>query len=1093
MKMNRQGRDRSSNKRGNNKKKGNNGGGNHQKKKNITDYVYYVGSAKQASDYEITTEYIINYIKKTYDYGIDIGKALESLTETSFDSMKPALRSSSKTDAKELARENKQFEKEFDKDYDAYRKRASQYEQNKVKAYALIWERCSKGMQNKVESRTDFVSRIKDEPLELLKAIKEHALNYQETRYVMSIVTDSLRHLMNTKQQEKESLQDYTRRFRVAKEVLESHVGTPISFPKVTAADNDYTVNDTGGKNEECRKRTANRFYAYLYIENSDQDKYGSVLKGLNSQHSLKNDQYPQSIAEANNVLSQHKYDNKGNNSNGKDRNNRNNRGDNNNRNNSNQEETDELKLSFAQMEGMCYCCGKSGHKSPNCRHKDKIPRNEWAINKLQQQYLQQKPASSSTASVAGTATETTSRTGSQEAAPQPPVPWCVTQLNVNLFEGTTDMRKYLLLDSDSSVSLIARPELVTDIRPAEQFLYLLTNGGTLVVKHKATLPGYGEVWFSTESVTNVLSLADAAEKFHITYDSRKENAFIMHVNDKMLEFKRMSSNIYARELSGLAGIQNITTVEENHTFYTSRQYDKAKRARDLYHALGTPSVDDMKAVIRMNLIANNPVTTKDIVLAEKIFGKDIGSLKGKSTRRKPIPVVENQIEIPSELIKSQRDVTLCVDGMKVNGIDFLTTISRNLYYRTATSLKSKKAEDYLYRFKEVIRMYKKGGFEVKRIHADNEFRPLTAPLQDDHNIELNFANPQEHVPEAERNNRTIQERVRANYHRLPYRRLPKLLVITLVQETPRKLNFFPAKHGVSKYYSPRMILHQRTLDYQLHCQIPTGAYVQASNEPIPSNTNDPRTLDCIYLRYNDNEQGGHECLHLPTNQRVTRRYATMIPITPHVIRQVDRIAERENMPEGLKITNKFGTVLYDSAWTAGVDYDIDEDDDDSTYIENDDDDDDDEMPELVDHYDSDSDDDDDDEDDEEEMPQSEAAVKKSVLSVSAGDRIMEALERADQEQKDIVAFKRSEGGQGKQRMPNPLLFGFEPAQYVLWILRSVRSAELEQSLLVLPLTHIERLVYYLILLLREGRAVELCSRIAVFVTKTHQHQVRRR
>jgi hypothetical protein len=38
--------------------------------------------------------------------------------------------------------------------------------------------------------------------------------------------------------------------------------------------------------------------------------------------------------------------------------------------------------MSFAMLEGKCYCCGKVGHKSPSCRLKDKIPKEEWAINK---------------------------------------------------------------------------------------------------------------------------------------------------------------------------------------------------------------------------------------------------------------------------------------------------------------------------------------------------------------------------------------------------------------------------------------------------------------------------------------------------------------------------------------------------------------------------------------------------------------------------------------------------------------------------------------------------------------------------------------
>ena len=130
----------------------------------------------------------------------------------------------------------------------------------------------------------------------------------------------------------------------------------------------------------------------------------------------------------------------------------------------------------------------------------------------------------------------------------------------------------------------------------------------------------------------------------------------------------------------------------------------------------------------------------------------------------------------------------------------------------------------------------------------------------------------------------------------------------------------------------------------------------------------------------------------------------------------------------------------------------------------------------------------DEDEDVEDEEPQSEAAVKRSVLSVSAGDRIMEALERADQEIKDSSSFRRS--NPGKERMPNPLLLGMEPPLYMLWVLKSIRHAELEQSLLVLPLGHVERMLYYLVILLQSGRGIELCSRISVFLVKTHQNQV---
>lgn len=72
-------------------------------------------------------------------------------------------------------------------------------------------------------------------------------------------------------------------------------------------------------------------------------------------------------------------------------------------------------------------------------------------------------------------------------------------------------------------------------------------------------------------------------------------------------------------------GIQLWNTVEENTNFYTHQQFEQAKKAWDLFHTLGTPLINNFKAILRMNTIWNNPVITKDIEIAEKIFGPNIG------------------------------------------------------------------------------------------------------------------------------------------------------------------------------------------------------------------------------------------------------------------------------------------------------------------------------------------------------------------------------------------------------------------------------------------------------------------------------------
>jgi hypothetical protein len=67
-------------------------------KKTINDYNYYLGSTKQASDYQVTTKFIINHILKTYEYGEDIGQALEEESEALTDMWAPDLQKSTNTD-----------------------------------------------------------------------------------------------------------------------------------------------------------------------------------------------------------------------------------------------------------------------------------------------------------------------------------------------------------------------------------------------------------------------------------------------------------------------------------------------------------------------------------------------------------------------------------------------------------------------------------------------------------------------------------------------------------------------------------------------------------------------------------------------------------------------------------------------------------------------------------------------------------------------------------------------------------------------------------------------------------------------------------
>jgi hypothetical protein len=77
-------------------------------------------------------------------------------------------------------------------------------------------------------------------------------------------------------------------------------------------------------------------------------------------------------------------------------------------------------------------------------------------------------------------------------------------------------------------------------------------------------------------------------------------------------------------------------------------------------------------------------VVQDNVKLAEEIFGRDIAILKGKTTRKKPKPVIHDTIAVPKALKSAQEEVTLSIDTFFVNRLPFLHTISDKIHYRTS-------------------------------------------------------------------------------------------------------------------------------------------------------------------------------------------------------------------------------------------------------------------------------------------------------------------------------------------------------------------------------------------------------------------------
>ena len=175
-----------------------------------------------------------------------------------------------------------------------------------------------------------------------------------------------------------------------------------------------------------------------------------------------------------------------------------------------------------------------------------------------------------------------------------------------------------------------------------------------------------------------------------------------------------------------------------------------------------------------MNVIWDNLVTKSDVKLMECLFRPDIPTIKNKTTRHHPHQLVSDVVSISHELHDAQYNVCLYIDIMYINGMPFLTTISKNIKYCTTMWVADCTAPTITSLVESVLKSYQQAGFEVMEVCTNHEFKPVLQVLHDDGwSFMTNLASAQEHVPEAECNIRVLKEHIHTTYHGIPYKVLP--------------------------------------------------------------------------------------------------------------------------------------------------------------------------------------------------------------------------------------------------------------------------------------------------------------------------------
>ena len=258
---------------------------NRNNKSNEFKFQLHDGSSKRAYTYEKIKEAMILKSQTNFTSARYVVSSLRKKVKDG--PPVPVRELSSKTNADEKAIEQETLNRKYEAKSAHYYNQETLFEDNWIKVYGLIYRGyCSSQMQLAIKELPNYESEVLDDPLKLLEEVEKLMHVPRKVVYPVLTLIETLSNLMSCRQGESDSLLTYLEKFKSEKNVVVSLFGEGMLDGHVESTQDYKNISDANAtqqasEQKEMKKKAYEQFWGLLFLKQSDQSKYGHLLRAF--------------------------------------------------------------------------------------------------------------------------------------------------------------------------------------------------------------------------------------------------------------------------------------------------------------------------------------------------------------------------------------------------------------------------------------------------------------------------------------------------------------------------------------------------------------------------------------------------------------------------------------------------------------------------------------------------------------------------------------------------------------------------------------------------------------------------------------------